>query len=74
MELRRETILPRETPSVPVVDNQSLVPVGASHTSQSVTGSNKLGNLEISGTTVKFSSTQAGKISGKFGIYLVSVT
>ena len=63
MEVRRETVLPAER--APVTDDQSLVPVGTSHTSQSLGGANKLGSLEISRTLVQFPCTKVGKTSGK---------
>ena len=62
MEVRRETVLPAER--APLTDDQSLVPVGASHPSQALPGANKLGNLEISRTTVQFPCTRVGKTSG----------
>ena len=65
VEIRREKVLPLEKPTVQMLDNQSLVPVGSSHSAQTPTGSNKLGNLEISRTTIQFASTLVGKTSGK---------
>lgn len=61
VEIRRETVLPVER--IPVTDDHSLVPVGASHQAQSLAGSNKLGNLEISRTTIQFGATRVGKAS-----------
>ena len=68
VEIRRETVLPVER--IPVTDDHSLVPVGASHQAQSLAGSNKVGNLEISRTTIQFGATRVGKASGTIFIQL----